>query len=66
MAIRLSDVFPRGELRYEPIDKWVRCERGGETVVVVGHQPDIGEIVGELTGAAPDRVAPASVIALDL
>jgi uncharacterized protein (DUF427 family) len=33
MAIRVSDVFPRDELRYEPIDKWIRGEVGGETVV---------------------------------
>jgi uncharacterized protein (DUF427 family) len=33
MAIRLSDVFPLDELRYEPIEKWVRGEIGGQTVV---------------------------------
>src|SRR3954454_7779779 len=33
MATRLSDVFPRDQLRYEPIDKWVRGELDGETVV---------------------------------
>src|SRR3954466_13978087 len=33
MAVRLSDVFPRDQLRYEPIDKWVRGEIGGQTVV---------------------------------
>jgi uncharacterized protein (DUF427 family) len=33
MATRLSDVFPRDELRYEPSDKRVRGELGGETVV---------------------------------
>src|SRR4051812_9420428 len=33
MAIRISDLFPREALRYEPIDKWVRGEVGGRTVV---------------------------------
>src|SRR3954464_2207115 len=33
MAIRVSDVFPRGSLRYEPIEKWVRGEIDGQTVV---------------------------------
>ncbi len=33
MAVRLSDVFPRDRLRYEPSDKRVRGELGGETVV---------------------------------
>jgi uncharacterized protein (DUF427 family) len=33
MAIRVSHVFPREALRYEPIDKWVRGEIGGDTVV---------------------------------
>src|SRR3954447_8187933 len=33
MAVKVSDVFPRDELRYEPSDKRVRGELGGETVV---------------------------------
>jgi uncharacterized protein (DUF427 family) len=33
MAIRVSDVFPRNALRYEPSDKLVRGEIDGETVV---------------------------------
>lgn len=33
MAIRVSDAFPRDELRYEPSEKWVRGELGGELVV---------------------------------
>ena len=32
MAIRVADSLPRG-LRYEPTPKWIRAERGGETVV---------------------------------
>lgn len=33
MATRVSDVFPRDELRYEPTEKRVRGELAGETVV---------------------------------
>ncbi len=33
MAVRASDVFPRDALRYEPTEKRVRGELGGETVV---------------------------------
>jgi uncharacterized protein (DUF427 family) len=33
MATRLSDVFPRDALRYEPTEKRVRGELGGQTVV---------------------------------
>ena len=33
MAVRLSDVFPRDALRYEPTEKRVRGELAGETVV---------------------------------
>jgi uncharacterized protein (DUF427 family) len=33
MAIRVSDVFPRGDLRYEPTQKRVRGEVDGQTVV---------------------------------
>ena len=39
--------------------------RSGETVVVVGHQPDCGEITLALTGE--DRsFAPAGFVAIDL
>ena len=33
MATRLSDLFPRERLRFEPIDKWVRAVRHGEEIV---------------------------------
>jgi uncharacterized protein (DUF427 family) len=33
MAVRVSDIFPRDELRYEPTEKRVRGELGGATVV---------------------------------
>ena len=38
----------------------------GETVVVVGHQPDCGRIVAELTGAPEPPFPPAGMFALDL
>jgi uncharacterized protein (DUF427 family) len=33
MARRVSDLIDRDQLRYEPIERWVRGEYGGETVV---------------------------------
>jgi len=33
MAVRLSDAFPREALRYEPTERWIRGELGGELVV---------------------------------
>jgi phosphohistidine phosphatase len=38
----------------------------GETVVVVGHQPDCGEIVAELSGGPAPRFPPASFHRVDL
>jgi phosphohistidine phosphatase len=38
----------------------------GESVLVVGHQPDCGQIAAAITGTEPERVAPASVLTLDL
>lgn len=38
----------------------------GDTVLVVGHQPDCGKIAAAVTGTEPERVAPASVLALEL
>jgi phosphohistidine phosphatase len=38
----------------------------GESVLVVGHQPDCGRIAAAVTGSEPERVPPASVIELDL
>jgi uncharacterized protein (DUF427 family) len=49
MATRLSEVFPREELRFEPIDKWVRALRHGETVVSSRRARLVWE---------PDRVVP--------
>jgi phosphohistidine phosphatase len=38
----------------------------GDSVLVVGHQPDCGRIAAAVTGREPERVPPASVIELDL
>jgi phosphohistidine phosphatase len=38
----------------------------GETVVVVGHQPDCGEIAAALTGEPEPPFAPAAMLAIDL
>jgi phosphohistidine phosphatase len=38
----------------------------GETIVVVGHQPDCGKIAAELTGGEEPRFPPAGVFAITL
>jgi phosphohistidine phosphatase len=38
----------------------------GETVVVVGHQPDCGKIAAELTGGEEPRFPPAGMLAIDV
>jgi phosphohistidine phosphatase len=38
----------------------------GETVVVVGHQPDCSRIAAELTGGAEPPFAPGAMLAIDL
>jgi phosphohistidine phosphatase len=38
----------------------------GETVVVVGHQPDCSRIAAELTGGAEPVFAPGAMVAVDL
>jgi phosphohistidine phosphatase len=38
----------------------------GETVVVVGHQPDCGELVAELTGGPAPPFPPAGLAVLEL
>jgi phosphohistidine phosphatase len=38
----------------------------GDRVAVVGHQPDCGEIVAELSGGPAPRFPPASVHTIDL
>ena len=38
----------------------------GEAVVVVGHQPDCGEIAAELSGALPPAFPPAGFAVLEL
>ena len=42
------------------------AEERGETVIVVGHQPDCGRIAAALTGGEEPRFAPAGVLAIDL
>jgi phosphohistidine phosphatase SixA len=41
-------------------------ERGGRTVVVVGHQPDCGRIAAMLTGGPEPAFPPGGVLAIDL
>jgi phosphohistidine phosphatase len=41
-------------------------EGRGETVVVVGHQPDCGQIAASLTGGDEPRFPPAGVVVIDL
>ena len=38
----------------------------GETVVVVGHQPDCGLIAAEISGGEPPRFPPAGLAVLEL
>ncbi|HEY6835186.1 MAG TPA: phosphohistidine phosphatase SixA [Gaiellaceae bacterium] len=38
----------------------------GETVVVVGHQPDCGRIAAALTGGEEPRFPPAGMLAIEL
>jgi phosphohistidine phosphatase len=38
----------------------------GETIVVVGHQPDCGRIAAVLTGGAEPAFPPGGMVALDL
>jgi phosphohistidine phosphatase len=38
----------------------------GETVVVVGHQPDCGRIAAALTGGAEPAFPPAGMVTIDL
>ena len=46
----------------------VRSAAGGrgETVVVVGHQPDCSKIAAELTGGEEPPFAPAEMLAIQL
>jgi phosphohistidine phosphatase len=42
------------------------AEGRGETVVVVGHQPDCGRIAAELTGGPEPPFAPCAMLAIDV
>jgi phosphohistidine phosphatase len=44
----------------------VADERGGATVVVVGHQPDCSKIAAALTGGPEPAFPPAGMLAIDL
>jgi phosphohistidine phosphatase len=41
-------------------------EGRGDTVVVVGHQPDCGQVAASLTGGEEPRFRPAGVAVIDL
>ena len=49
-----------------PEDIREAAEGRGETVVVVGHQPDCGEIAAELSGAPPPAFPPGGLAVLEL
>ena len=42
------------------------AEGRGETVVVVGHQPDCGRIAAAFTGGEELKLPPAGIVALEL
>jgi phosphohistidine phosphatase len=42
------------------------AEDRGETVIVVGHQPDCSRIAAELSGGAEPAFPPAAMVAIDL
>ena len=42
------------------------AEERGETVVVVGHQPDCSKIAAELTGGLEPAFPPGGMVAIDL
>ena len=41
-------------------------EGRGETVIVIGHQPDCGRIAAELGDGTEPRFPPAGMVELDL
>jgi phosphohistidine phosphatase len=41
-------------------------EGRGETVIVVGHQPDCGQVAASLIGGEEPRFPPAGVVVIDL
>lgn len=46
--------------------KAAASERGGETVLVVGHQPDCSQIAAALTGGPEPSFAPCAMLKIDL
>ncbi len=69
-ATELGFGEPEGDDRLAPgaTPEAVReaIEGRGETVVVVGHQPDCGQIAASLTGGEEPRFPPAGVVVIDL
>ena len=67
---RAADIQSRPDERLAPGatagDVREAVEGRGETVVVVGHQPDCGRIAAELTGGPEPDFPPAGVFAVDL
>jgi phosphohistidine phosphatase len=49
-----------------PADVRAAIAGRGETVVVVGHQPDCGRVAASLTGGEEPRFPPAGVAVIDL
>ena len=65
-----SDVRPGPDERLAPgataDDVRAAVAGKGETVVVVGHQPDCGRITATLTGGPEPPFAPAGMVVLEL
>nr|MBA2383159.1 hypothetical protein [Actinomycetota bacterium] len=66
---RAANVEPRSDAQLAPgataEDVLAAVEGAGETVVVVGHQPDCSEIAASL-GAGERDFAPAGVVEIEL
>jgi phosphohistidine phosphatase len=67
-ALGFGEVEPDDRLAPGATPEAVRkaIEGRGETVVVVGHQPDCGQVAASLTGGEEPRFPPAGVAVIDL
>jgi phosphohistidine phosphatase len=67
---RATGVEPEADQRLapgaEPEDVRAAAQDRGETVVVVGHQPDCGRAAAELSGGPEPRFPPGGVFAVEL
>jgi phosphohistidine phosphatase len=67
---RALGVDPEADERLAPgatADDVLAAANGrGETVLVVGHEPDCGEIVAALTGGPPPAFAPAELAVVEV